>query len=399
MDAAGRLIRSVVVAGLCLAVYWSARLAWADWLGRQDSVEVVRRASALAPVDAFLRARLSDWKGAVSRNPYDSESLIHLGLEAEGRGDFPGAEKVLLRAAEVNRLYEPRWALANYYFRRQSWGPFWQWAASAAAISPVTPVPLYSLCREATPDAGLIFDRVVAGRQWLLEGFLYWIESRNELDGLRAVVPRSIELAGPGDHKVLAATTSRTLALGAPADALRFWNRMIERGLLPFGRLDPEAGASLTNGDFRLPLKGEAFNWILTETPGVTSRWEEGRGVRFEFSGNQPENLDLLAQNIPVTGGRQYVLRCRYRTSGIASGAGPVWLAGELAGHPLATNDWDESSLEFVTRPESGLLRLRLSYGRVPGTTRINGVLWLSSVRLDSRVRTESAPGRPARPR
>ena len=100
-----------------------------------------------------------------------------------------------------------------------------------------------------------------------------------------------------------------------------------------------------------------------------------------------------------MTSGRQYVLRCRYRTSGIASGAGPVWLAGELAGHPLATNDWDESSLEFVTRPESGLLRLRLSYGRVPGTTRINGVLWLSNVRLDSRVRTESAPGRPARPR
>jgi len=367
-----------LAAALGLPGYWSVRLAYADWLDRQGRPEAVRRASALAPDDARLRARLSDWSGAVARNPYDSASWIRLGLEAEAGGDQPSAERYLIRAAQADRLVGPRWTLANYYFRRESWEPFWQWARAAAEVSPETPVALYQLCGEATPDLGLIFDRVVSGRRRLIEGFLYWMQPRAGLDGLRAVAGRAVDLAGPEQSDALVACSSRMLALGAPMDSLRLWNRMIDRRLLPFQRLEPEAGVSLTNGDFRLPLKRETFNWA----PSPIGRWVDG-GVRFEFDGNQPERCDLLAQNVPVAGGRRYRLHCRYQASGIARGAGPVWVAGDLASsEPLAAG-LRETSLEFAVEPASRVLRLGLVYQRVPGTTRIIGVLKLESVRLE----------------
>lgn len=368
---------------LCPAGYWSVRLSRADWLDRQGWPEAVRRASELAPGRADLRARLGDWEGAVARNPHDAASWIRLGLEAEAQGDQNLAERSLLRAAEADRLFAPRWTLANYYFRRESWELFWNWARRAAESSRETPVALYRLCREVTPDLGPIFDRVVSGRLDLMDGFLYWVLAQKDLDGLRIVTERAVELAGPDQSRMLAVCSGQMLAQGAAGDGLRLWNRLIDRGLLPFGRLDPGAGASLTNGDLRLPPKGETFNWVLPAVPGVSGRHSPG-AVRFEFSGRQPEQCELLAQNVPVLAGRRYRLRSRYRTSGIASGAGPRWLARDLApGPPLAADDWGESWLEFETPQSARVIHLALAYQRIPGTTRITGVLWLEKVRLE----------------
>lgn len=382
-DLARRLAGAILAIVLGLAGYWSVRLSRADWLDRQGWPEAVRRASDLAPGRADLRARLGDWPGAVDRNPYDAASWIRLGLEAEARGDPVPAERSLLRAAEADRLYDPRWTLANYYFRRESRELFWKWARAAAESSRGTPVALYRLCREVTPDLGLIFDRVVSGRRELLEGFLYWVLAQNDPDGLRLVSERGVEIAGPDQSNVLAAGSGQMLAKGAIDDALRLWNRLIDRGLLPFGRLDPGAGTSLTNGDLRWPPKSEAFNWTMPAIPGVSRRHSPG-SLRFEFSGNQPERCELLAQHVPVLGERRYRLTSRYRTTGIAGGAGPFWLAPGLPpGAPLAAGDWAESSLEFETPVAARIIRLELAYQRIPGTTRITGVLWLEKVRLE----------------
>ncbi len=330
-----------------------------------------------------MRAELSDWSGAVARNRYDSASWIRLGLDAEAGGDQISAERYLLRAAEFDRLFDPRWTLANYYFRRQAWPPFWIWARAAAEVSPQTPVALYQLCQEATPDLERIFERVISDRRGLLEGFLNWAQAQDDLEGIRAVTARAIGLAGPGQRDALAACTSRILQLGAPADALRLWNRILAARLFPFARLEPESGLSLTNGDFRQPLRGETFNWMLHGVEGVTSRHVEG-GVRFEFSGSQAEHCNLLTQNLPILGGRRYRLRCRYRTSGIERGAGPVWSVADLAmGEPLAAEPWTDTSMEFVAPPRTEVVRLLLLYRRIPGTTRINGLLWLENVRLE----------------
>lgn len=382
-ESARRVAGWILASALLLAAYWSVRLSRADWLDHQGWRGALQLASALAPDHAGLRAELSDWPGAVARNRYDSASWIRLGLEAEAGGDQISAERYLQRAAEFDRLFDPRWTLANYYFRRQAWMPFWTWARAAAETSPQPPLALYQLCHEATPDMEQIFERVIAGERRLLEGYLYWVQTQDDLVGIRAVASRAIDLAGPEQRGALAACTSRILQLGAPADALRLWNRMLAVRLFPFERLDPGNGVSLTNGDLRQPLRGETFNWVLHGVDGVISR-HDGGGVRFEFSGSQAGHCNLLTQNLAVLGGRRYRLRCRYRTSGIERGAGPAWAVAEFAtGEPLAAESWSETSMEFVTATRVEVVPLELVYRRMPGTTRINGVLWLENVRLE----------------
>lgn len=364
----------LLVAGLCAAGYWSARLAWADRLIRRESAAALLQAASLAPSRADVRARLGDWAGAVARNPYDSASWIRHGLDAESRGDFGAAQRSLLRAADADRLFQPSWTLANYYFRRQDPERFWFWARAAAGRSPQTPAALYRLCRERAAW-GEIYRRVVNGQPRLLAGFLFWALPRADLAGLQSIS----SLAAPADRDAANALVGRFLELGSPADAVKTWNRLTERRVLEFAPLDPGRGASLTNGDFLRPPRGEAFNWSVLQVAGVSSRASRGE-MRLEFSGRQPENCDLLAQTLPVLAGRRYRLRCRYRTAGIAPGAGPRWLPG---GTPLSSEDWRETESELTTQPGEEVVRLRLAYQRVPGTTRIAGTLWLAHVRLE----------------
>ncbi len=372
-----------LAAMLCLATWWSVRLARADWLGHQGSREAVRRAAELASENAVYPARLGEWREAVARNPYDSASLIRLGLDAEERGDYYATERSLLRAAKVDHLYEPRWALANYYLRRRDWGRFWNWARQAGDISPEPPRALFRLCREATPDLGLIFERLSPRGPRVLGSFLYWVGDQHDRSGLLAVTGRAVEIAGAGEREALLYCLSEAVRLDAVTNACRIWNRMIERGLLSFERLVPESGASLTNGDFRFPPEGETFNWRLLPVTGVTGRWRGPGQMRFEFSGTQPERCALIEQTLPLLGGCRYRLSWRHRMTGIAPGAGPVWAAGSAAtSQPLSGRDAAEPQLEFTTPPGAQAIHLCLEYRRQPGTTRIEGVLLLSEVRL-----------------
>ena len=45
------------------------------------------------------------------------------------------AERWLLDAARVDRQFEPRWTLANFYFRQQKTDRFWTWMRSALEVS------------------------------------------------------------------------------------------------------------------------------------------------------------------------------------------------------------------------------------------------------------------------
>ena len=62
--------------------------------------------------------------------------LFALGLAKERAGDFEGAARDLLRAAEVDRQYLPAWTLANFYFRRGDRPAFRNWVRRSAELAP-----------------------------------------------------------------------------------------------------------------------------------------------------------------------------------------------------------------------------------------------------------------------
>ena len=183
-----RIVANVAAgAVLGLAIYWSLRLGYADHLFRSGTPEGVKRAVELAPGNARYQdhwaailedsgkdpaAALAAMEAAVASNPRDSSSWMELGLRAERDGDLQKAERCLLEAARVDRQYDPRWTLANFYFRKSDWENFWLWAREAAAMSYGDSAALFRLGWRATQDPALILSRAIPDQPQVLARFI-----------------------------------------------------------------------------------------------------------------------------------------------------------------------------------------------------------------------------------
>src|SRR5579871_5042957 len=181
-------VLAAVMLGSAVPAYWAIRLAWADHLSRTMDSRGVTRAVDLAPGDADIRLRLADARqsalggdaagalaAAVKLDPGDAAAWVRLGVAKELRGDLQGAERDLLEAARVSRQFAPRWALANYYFRRGAEARFWSWAGECLRIGYSDVSPVFQLCWRMRPDASLI-ERIVPERNATLNAYvLFWI--------------------------------------------------------------------------------------------------------------------------------------------------------------------------------------------------------------------------------
>jgi hypothetical protein len=377
------------------AGYWSIRLAWADVLSRRESGSDVMRALRLVPEDADCRLRLAalakrdgadprpELAQAAALKPDDFRIWIQLAVESESRSDYTAAERYLLRAANASSQFEPRWHLANFYFRRQDPEHFWPWARGALAMDYDDPTPVFRLCRQMPPGGGAI-ERILPDQHRLLSAYLRFLVSENDLATSRKVALRLLPQAREGDLSDLLFCCDRMLAALKGDSALEIWNGLCRRGLVPYAPLQPERGAVLTNGDFLRDPLGSAFDWCFMQLPGVTTvRTGQGGGLRIVFSGRQPEICEPIAQWIPG-GGRGRRLRVDYRTIEIAPASGLRWTVlnaasgKEVAAIPLSADSWSRAEVRFSPQ----LVRLALSYRRMPGTTRIEGSVELRRVEV-----------------
>jgi tetratricopeptide (TPR) repeat protein len=321
----------------------------------------------------------------VALNPRDSAAWIDLGLEAEARGDLPRAEKALLEAARVDLTFQPRWTLANYYFRRELRESFWHWARQAAAMSYGDVSALFCLCWRTTADPEWISEHVAGDRANLLRQFLDYLISEHHLEAAEAVAHRLIRVGGPDAAVPLLAYCDRLLEAGRFEPAVRTWNALASRGLIGLSPLEPEAGRVLTNGEFSAPPRGRGFDWRFHRVEGVSiTHTSEPAGVRLAFSGRQPEDCELATQFLPLRPGSAYRLSYRYRTAGAPEPSGLEWHISGARSAPLSSEDWRAATLDFVAAA-GAVPRLALRYRRAAGTTRIEGALWISQVRLEPR--------------
>jgi len=158
-----------------------------------------------------------------------------------------------------------------------------------------------------------------------------------------------------------------------------------------FSRLDPEAGKSQARDNFRGERIEQGFDWRYPAPQGVSvSAAEPDGSLRVEFSGKQPPNCELASQYTPLLAGRKYHLTVHYRSDSIAPESGLQWSVLTVpAGQSLASirlnapaGEAGEQSIGFEAPKTQAPARLLLSYARSPGTTRIEGTLWIESVEL-----------------
>ncbi len=145
-----RAIRATSILILAIAAFWSLRLAWADRLSRSVQLAGRERAARWAPWSAAVRERLAekrdetggdpvpDLEAVAALEPANARGFERLGQRAEFAGKRELAERSLVHAAELSRLYQPRYLLAQYYFRRGDAAGWDLWSRQAFDAAPAT---------------------------------------------------------------------------------------------------------------------------------------------------------------------------------------------------------------------------------------------------------------------
>lgn len=389
-----RISGAVALAALILCLAATAVAGWEDRLACAGSPEAIETAIRLAPGDARNYAALASLGGtdrsraleqAVTTSPFDSKAWIALGLDAELQGDRTRAERYLLQAARVDKTYAPRWSLANFYFRGNSREKFWPWLREAARMSYGDPRPLAQLAWNLAGDApeGLA---ALSDRQSVLEGYVSLLLDNGRLGAAETAAGKLLDAAGKDAAAAALVYSDRFLDAGRPEAALRLWNRLAAARWISAQPLDAERGPHLTNGDFATEPLSRGFDWRPQAVAGVEIVRQPARGgLRFSFSGGQPEYCMLMLERVALAPERRWRLVFEYRSQGMAGETGLRWRTIGTEWQAPASEAWREATFEFTTPPGASVVPLVLAYERAPGTTRAAGFFWLRRVRLEAR--------------
>jgi tetratricopeptide (TPR) repeat protein len=400
----GWAIRILVIAVCGLATAESIRWATADWLASTGRPEEFERATRIDPNDEEVLARSAIFRSnngdlspvvdeelhrAVSLNPLDSDVLIALGLREELRGNDAQAETWLTRAAAVDHQFKPAGTLANYYYRANRPDKFWAMIERCLRLEPFgfDPTPVFDLAWNETGDSKKILDLIPRGGSRPGQYLNYLIHT-GRVDAAFEIWPAALAAARstvPPSGAALAGFPDFLEQKDRIPEAVRAWNQLVDGGAIASGLLDPEAGHSIADPDFRFPLLDRVFGWHAASDTGVAVSAAAG-SLRFELDGNEPESVRLLYTVAPVLPGRRYRLVWTSDGTGLHSPSDPgfafriVQPPGDTATQcPLPGG----AACTFSVQPGTRGARIELEYKRALGTTRAEGVLRVTSVRLE----------------
>jgi tetratricopeptide (TPR) repeat protein len=372
--------KSLTTLALALASYWSCRLALADWLFRANTPASVAKAAALDPHNASYHAWLAEiqehdgrdptaeLETAASLNPTDSAVRIRLGLRAESEHDFARAEKYLIEAAQIDKLFAPRWTLANYYVRIGDADRFWPWARQALEMGYGDLTPLFQLCWRVSKQ-----PHILPRQHSVLGQYLSFLLAQDHTEAAGPVADSFIDQADRSDTSILLNYCDRLIDRQSIVPAVTIWNKLCARKLIPYPPLDPDRGLALTNGNFQSVPMQQAFDWRTTPDPEISiTRAQSPPELHFHLSGKQPEHCELLSQFLPLAAGKRYTFRFEYKTRI----TGLRWNCGTCFSL-FVTDDWKPAQ---VTLTSPG--RLALLYDRLPGSTRAEGEICLRNTSI-----------------
>lgn len=384
MASVTRFAGAFLLPPLIAAAWHAVRLARADVEFRRGTPESVARAVELAPANTeytLLRAMQLEYDGAdstalleraASLNPLNAAPRIQLGLAAEIHGDPGGAERWLLDAARVDRQFEPRWTLANFYFRRGDTEQFWKWMRAALEVSYGDHRSAFELCSNVSSDAGEILARAIPDDRGVLRAYLEYLNETHRWAAMPLTAQKLASIGDAKDRPELLGAVDALIAANDAASAKSVWRAL--------GYPD---GSGVFRGDFEPPEIGAGFDWHFLRGQGITQQSiEQPRSMhRITLSGSQPETAELLRQMLSLEPHARYKLTWQARTHGIASPTGIAWRIGDQLA-PVASKE-NPGEFEFVAPSE--LTPLILTYSRPLGQTRAEGSieLWRVAITRD----------------
>jgi hypothetical protein len=397
-----RIVPLLTLCGLLALAWYSVLLARADLAFRENNLEALRTAVRLAPSNADYHALLAEHLEAAGSNPdtelenatnlspHESRYWIRRAFRAEVERKYDECEQYLLEAYRVDHGFDPRWALMNYYFRRGNFAEFWTTTRLTLDMSYGSLDPIFRLCLAANDDPS-VTRRILPPRREILSAFFIYLFQHEPVEYASSVASELAPGAEPEEVPWLVAYCDKQMGHNN-GSSLLVWNALCRRRMVPFQELAPERGQIVTNGDFSaVPLK-QGFDWKYGPVEGIAvGPMDAAQGISINISGKQADIAPIVEQEIPLTPGKQYVLRYEYRLLDTQRDSGVQWMvretvAGDTAGSdPLATSsvlsgtDWSSGQLAFSAGRHDAA-RLILQYKRAPGTVRWKGTVQVRRV-------------------
>ena len=381
----------IAIPVLAAAAYQSARVAWADHLSRSGSLSDRRQAVYWLPTAATYE-RLAEKREeqaedptpelqrAAALDPENGSRQMSLGLRAEMAGDLALAERSLLRAAALDRGYQPRYLLAQYYCRRLNEDGFWKWSGEALRTAYGDVMPLLDLWWRMRPDEDWLARQGITQRADIARQFVMLLVLHDRPGAARPLAAHLAEGAVYDDLGALLSYGNLCLSQGARDGAVEVWNRLCERRLVPYRALDPAGGPLLTNADFARTPIGTGFDWHVEQAPWIRSV-RFGGGMRLALSGRQPENCLLAWQYVPAASGMRYRLHFDAHVLDAGDADGMTWVLFDRSMKVVPTERTGERSLRFIAPAE--VLKLALTYQRPAGSARLEGTVAITGVSLE----------------
>lgn len=380
-------MRYLVLAGCLIAAYYSILFAYAGFLFQQDTAASVTRAVELVPDNADYAVRLAAWKPdqqrtllsrAVTLNPFEFHAWIQLGLIAElQQADSVTAERDYLRAAEVNKMFLPKWTLTNFYLRQGRQDDFFRWAKLTLNITPHSPNPVFRQMWFSAHNPKMI-AAYIPDRPTILVQYALFLSGMHRFDAIPPIIARLVTHPGDrtpaelGRDDLIGPMEDHLLSAGHLRYALEIWRSLSDAGWIHLSV--PTTAHPLTNGDFRTSFYGHGFDWVPGSCPGASIDQDATTGkLRIGLSGREPEHCTLLTQRIPVTPGQSYRLQWHSAASGL------LWHISSIQ-KELGTG----GALEFHAPRNTELPTLALEYSRRPGSVLATGSFELQSVSLNA---------------
>lgn len=396
-----RIVAVFGIVPLSIALAVSFQKTRADWmLQASTDATSMRKACEQDPGNAQCWVRLAraeelaginakaEWDKAIQLNPRNPFVLSEAAIGEELSGDMAGSEKLLLQAAHYNHLWLPRWALANYYFRRSQWNDFWKWTRLALERSYGDRTAIFQLCRQAGGRSAFLVENVLPpGYPEVFLYYLWFTNMERNPEEIQIAADAFLKNISSKERKMKYAIDAFTLAIDqllianqAPA-AMNLWNRLAAEKLIPYPAYTEDR--PLVNASLATPLLNQAFDWRLHSYEGVESNIGTPPGsALFRLSGHQGQSIDLLAQMLWLPAGKHYRFQFEVQTYGLPeSQSGVFWrlvstaIKESLLGEPfhLYAREWETVTLKVEPLSEAALLTLSLTYQRQSGTVRSEG--------------------------
>ena len=349
---------------------------------------------------------ISFYGRATEINPVSALYWMDLAGAYETNRQYSQAEQAFRTAQQDYPISaEVAWRFGNFLLRQDRVDEGFQQIHHALSVDPSLTMLAVSVCWRSTQDIDRILASALPEKPGVYWGAIGFFVDANQPDQAVTV------------WKKLLATTAGTslplekayplldllLNLGRANDARDIWGQAIAAAGIQsdFG----PGGSLIWNGGFESDLLNGGLAWRYRPLDGVAMKFEEGdahsgnRSLRVDFDGSSNVDFESIWQWVVVKPNTHYRFSAYLRSADLTTDSG-IFFQIEDHSHPtnpeqfkqdptrstpnvIATQPWSLNDLEFVTGPDTQLLRIVLR--RTPSGrfgNKISGTAWVDDVSL-----------------